>query len=88
MSIIIAGLFPGDRVGTLAAFILWLCVFVADPQKAATLLAQITGLRDEVDIVAHDMADGPIGLPERASPIRGPLPSAAPGKCLPGPDRS
>jgi uncharacterized membrane protein YccC len=28
MSIIIAGLFPGDRVGTLAAFILWLCVCV------------------------------------------------------------
>jgi uncharacterized membrane protein YccC len=151
MSIVIAGLFPGDRIGMLAAFILWLCVcvFVAsyfrgyrayaavlsgytvaiitianidapqnvftamtnrvaaitigiicvtsvndlfgsppvwrgldsrisaiwqdvrhharsilaageeEPQKTATLLAQITALRDEVDIVAHDMADGP-----------------------------
>jgi uncharacterized membrane protein YccC len=29
MSIVIAGLFPGERVGMLAAFILWLCVFVA-----------------------------------------------------------
>jgi uncharacterized membrane protein YccC len=151
MSIVIAGLFPGERVGMLVAFVLWLCicVFVAsyfrgyrayaavlsgytvaivtianidapqnvftamtnrvaaitigiicvtlvndlfgsppvwrgldrristiwqdvrqyarvivagreeDPQKTAALLAQITGLRDEVDIVAHDMADGP-----------------------------
>jgi uncharacterized membrane protein YccC len=151
MSIVIAGLFPGERVGLLAAFIAWLCVcvFVAgyfrgyrayaavlsgytvaiitvanidtlqkvfttltdrvaaitigilcvtlvndlfgsppvwrgldrrltalwqdvreyarailsggeeDPQKTAMLLAEVDGLRDEVDIVAHDMADGP-----------------------------
>ncbi|UWU76565.1 FUSC family protein [Bradyrhizobium huanghuaihaiense] len=150
MSIVIAGLFPGERVGLLAAFILWICicVFVGsyfrgfrayaavlsgytvaiitvvnidtpqrvfttmtdrvaaitigilcvtlindlfgsppvwhgldrritqawqdargwardvlagaedNPERAALLLAQITGLRDEVDIVAHDMADG------------------------------
>jgi uncharacterized membrane protein YccC len=150
MSILIAGLFPGERVGLLAAFILWMCVcvFVASyfrgfrayaavlsgytvgiitvvnidaPQKVFTtmtdrvaaitigilcvtlindlfgsppvwlglerritqawhdvsdyardvlggarddaarsgvLFAAIAGLRDEVDIVAHDMADG------------------------------
>ena len=150
MSIVIAGLFPGERVGLIAAFILWMCVcvFVASyfrgfrayaavlsgytvgiitvvnidtPQKvfitmtdrvaaitigilcvtlindlfgsppvwlglerritqawhdvrdyardvlggakdgaerAAMLFAAIAGLRDEVDIVAHDMADG------------------------------
>jgi uncharacterized membrane protein YccC len=28
MSIVIAGLFPGERVGLLAAFILWMCVCV------------------------------------------------------------
>jgi len=28
MSVVIAGLFPGERVGTLAAFILWMCVCV------------------------------------------------------------
>jgi uncharacterized membrane protein YccC len=150
MSIVIAGLFPGERVGLLAAFILWvcICVFVGSyfrgfrayaavlsgytvgiitvvnidtPQRVFTtmtdrvaaitigilcvtlindlfgsppvwqgldrritqawqdvrdyardvlggakdnsggagmLFAQIAGLRDEVDIVAHDMADG------------------------------
>jgi uncharacterized membrane protein YccC len=150
MSVVIAGLFPGERIGLLAAFILWLCVcvFVAsyfrgyrayaavlsgytvaiitvanidtpqnvfttmtdrvaaitigilcvtlindifgsppvwrgldrriaaiwqdvreyarailtggeeNPQKTAMLLARIVALRDEVDIVAHDMADG------------------------------
>jgi uncharacterized membrane protein YccC len=150
MSIVIAGLFPGERVGLLAAFILWMCVcvFVAsyyrgfrayaavlsgytvgiitvvnidtpqnvftamtnrvaaitigilcvtlindlfgsppvwpgldrritqvghdvrdyardvlngakdDAERAGMLFAAITGLRDEVDIVAHDMADG------------------------------
>jgi uncharacterized membrane protein YccC len=150
MSIVIAGLFPGERVGLLAAFILWMCVcvFVAsyfrgfrayaavlsgytvgiitvvnidtpqqvfttmtnrvaaitigilcvtlindlfgsppvwqgldrritqawhdvrdyardvlggakdDTERAGRLFAQIAGLRDEVDIVAHDMADG------------------------------
>jgi uncharacterized membrane protein YccC len=150
MSIVIAGLFPGERVGLLAAFILWMCVcvFVAsyyrgfrayaavlsgytvgiitvvnidapqnvfttmtdrvaaitigilcvtlindlfgsppvwpglerritqawndvrdyardvlggardDVERAGMLFAQIIGLRDEVDIVAHDMADG------------------------------
>jgi len=150
MSIVIAGLFPGERVGLLAAFILWMCVcvFVAsdfrgfrayaavlsgytvgiitvvnidmpqkvfttmtdrvaaitigilcvtlindlfgsppvwlglerritqawhdvrdyardvldgakdDTERAGLLFAAIAGLRDEVDIVAHDMADG------------------------------
>src|SRR6266567_4695455 len=150
MSIVIAGLFPGERVGLLAAFILWMCVcvFVAsyfrgfrayaavlsgytvgiitvvnidtpqkvfttmsdrvaaitigilcvtlindlfgsppvwpglerritkvwhdvrdyardvlggakdDVKRAGMLFAAIAGLRDEVDIVAHDMADG------------------------------
>src|SRR5258705_7944025 len=150
MSIVIAGLFPGERVGLLAAFILWvcICVFVGsyfrgfrayaavlsgytvgiitvvnidtpqmvfttmtnrvaaitigilcvtlindlfgsppvwpgldrritqawhdvrdyargvlsgardDVERAGMLFAQIAGLRDEVDIVAHDMADG------------------------------
>ena len=150
MSVVIAGLFPGERVGTLAAFILWMCVcvFVAsdfrgfrayaavlsgytvgiitvvnidmpqkvfttmtdrvaaitigilcvtlindlfgsppvwlglerritqawhdvrdyardvldgakdDTERAGLLFAAIAGLRDEVDIVAHDMADG------------------------------
>ncbi|WP_249791047.1 FUSC family protein [Bradyrhizobium sp. SRL28] len=150
MSIVIAGLFPGERVGLLAAFILWICicVFVGsyfrgfrayaavlsgytvgiitvvnidtpqkvfttmtdrvaaitigilcvtlindlfgsppvwrgldrritqawhdvrdyardvlggardDSERAGVLFAQIAGLRDEVDIVAHDMADG------------------------------
>ena len=150
MSIVIAGLFPGERVGLLVAFILWMCVcvFVAsyfrgfrayaavlsgytvgiitvvnidtpqmvfttmtnrvaaitigilcvtlindlfgsppvwpgldrritqawhdvrdyargvlsgardDVERAGMLFAQIGGLRDEVDIVAHDMADG------------------------------
>src|SRR5882672_3711856 len=150
MSVVIAGLFPGERVGLLAAFILWMCVcvFVAsyfrgfrayaavlsgytvgiitvvnidtpqqvfttmtnrvaaitigilcvtlindlfgsppvwlgldrriaqvwhdardyardvlsgardDVERAGKLFAQIAGLRDEVDIVAHDMADG------------------------------
>src|SRR5882672_6464960 len=150
MSIVIAGLFPGERIGLLAAFILWICicVFVASyfrgfrayaavlsgytvgiitivnidtPQRVFTtmtdrvaaitigilcvtlindlfgsppvwlglerritqawhdlrdyardvlggprddagrtgsLFAQIAGLRDDVDIVAHDMADG------------------------------
>src|SRR2546429_2898541 len=150
MSIVIAGLFPGERVGVLAAFILWMCVcvFVAsyfrgfrayaavlsgytvgiitvvnidtpqrvfttmtdrvaaitigilcvtlindlfgsppvwlgldrrisqawhdvrdyardvlsgagdDVERTGMLFAAIAGLRDEVDIVAHDMADG------------------------------
>ena len=150
MSVVIAGLFPGDRVGMLGSFVCWIsiCVFVAsylrgyqayaavlsgytvaiitlvnidtpqnvfttmtdrmaaitigilcvtlindafgsppvwrelgrrinniwrdvrnyardvligneeDPKRAAALLAQISGLRDQVDIVAHDMADG------------------------------
>lgn len=150
MSIVIAGLFPGERIGMLAAFILWMCVcvFVAsyfrgfrayaavlsgytvgiitivnidtpqkvfatmtdrvaaitigilcvtlindlfgsppvwpglerriiqvwhdvrdyardvlggaknDVERAGALFAAIAGLRDEVDIVAHDMADG------------------------------
>lgn len=150
MSVMIAGLFPGERVGLLAAFILWMCVcvFVAsyfrgfrayaavlsgytvgiitvvnidtpqrvfttmtdrvaaitigilcvtlindlfgsppvwlglerritqvwldvrdyardvlggakdDAGRTGTLFAQIAGLRDDVDIVAHDMADG------------------------------
>ncbi len=30
----------------------------AKPERAGELLAQISGLRDQVDIVAHDMADG------------------------------
>jgi uncharacterized membrane protein YccC len=150
MSIVIAGLFPGERVGLLAAFILWMCVCVfvgsyfrgfrayaavlsgytvgiitvvnidmpqkvfttmtdrvaaitigilcvtlvndlfgspavwpglerritqawhdvrgyardvlggtrEDAERAGLLFAAIAGLRDEVDIVAHDMADG------------------------------
>jgi uncharacterized membrane protein YccC len=149
MSVVIAGLFPGERVGMLAAFILWMCVcvFVAsyfrgfrayaavlsgytvgiititnidtpqrvfttmtdrvaaitigilcvtlindlfgsppvwlglerritqawhdvrayardvfgtkdDVERAGVLFAAIAGLRDEVDVVAHDMADG------------------------------
>jgi uncharacterized membrane protein YccC len=29
-----------------------------DPERAGALLAQVAGLRDQVDIVAHDMADG------------------------------
>jgi uncharacterized membrane protein YccC len=150
MSIVIAGLFPGERVGLLAAFILWICVCVFvgsyfrgfrayaavlsgytvaiitvvnidtpqkvfttmtdrvaaitigilcvtlindlfgsppvwrgldrritqawhdvrdyareilggvkdDSERAGMLFAQIAGLRDEVDVVAHDMADG------------------------------
>jgi uncharacterized membrane protein YccC len=150
MSIVIAGLFPGERIGLLAAFILWICicVFVGsyfrgfrayaavlsgytvgiitvvnidtpqkvfatmtdrvaaitigilcvtlindlfgsppvwrgldrritqawhdvrdyardvlggardDSERAGMLFARIVGLRDEVDIVAHDMADG------------------------------
>jgi uncharacterized membrane protein YccC len=29
-----------------------------NPERAGALLAQISGLRDQVDIVAHDMADG------------------------------
>jgi len=29
-----------------------------NPERAGELLAQISGLRDQVDIVAHDMADG------------------------------
>src|SRR6266403_423879 len=29
-----------------------------NPERTGTLLAQISGLRDQVDIVAHDMADG------------------------------
>ena len=150
MSIVIAGLFPGERVGLLAAFILWMCVCVFvgsyfrgfrayaavlsgytvgiitivnidtpqkvfttmtdrvaaitigilcvtlindlfgsppvwlglerritqawhdvrdyardvldgakdDAERAGMLFAAIAGLRDEVDIVAHDMADG------------------------------
>src|SRR4029077_750305 len=28
MSVVIAGLFPGERIGLLAAFILWICVCV------------------------------------------------------------
>jgi uncharacterized membrane protein YccC len=151
MSVVIAGLFPGERIGMLGAFVCWICicVFVAsylrgyqayaavlsgytvaiialvnidtpqnvfttmtdrmaaiaigilcvtlindvfgsppvwrgldrriddiwrdvrsyardvlggneeDPERAGALLAQIAGLRDQVDIVAHDMADGP-----------------------------
>jgi uncharacterized membrane protein YccC len=150
MSVVIAGLFPGERIGMLGAFVCWICicVFVAsylrgfqayaavlsgytvaiialvnidtpqnvfttmtdrmaaiaigilcvtlindvfasppvwsaldrrmndiwrdvrsyardvlsgneeDPKRAGALLAQIAGLRDQVDIVAHDMADG------------------------------
>ena len=150
MSVVIAGLFPGERIGMLGAFICWICmcVFVAsylrgfqayaavlsgytvaiialvnidtpqnvfttmtdrmaaiaigilcvtlindvfgsppvwpglerrisdiwrdvrshardvlggneeDPERTGALLAQVAGLRDQVDIVAHDMADG------------------------------
>ena len=150
MSVVIAGLFPGERIGMLGAFVCWICicVFVAsylrgyqayaavlsgytvaiialvnidtpqnvfttmtdrmaaivigilcvtlindvfgsppvwrgldrrindiwrdvrsyardvlsgneeNPERAGALLAQISGLRDQVDIVAHDMADG------------------------------
>src|SRR5712672_122946 len=150
MSVVIAGLFPGERIGMLGAFVCWICicVFVAsylrgyqayaavlsgytvaiialvnidtpqnvfttmtdrmaaiaigilcvtlindvfgsppvwsgldrritdiwrdvrghardvmsgneeNPERAGALLAQISGLRDKVDIVAHDMADG------------------------------
>src|SRR5260221_8376250 len=29
-----------------------------DSERAGALLAQVSGLRDEVDIVAHDMAEG------------------------------
>ena len=150
MSVVIAGLFPGERVGMLGAFVCWICicVFVAsyfrgyqayaavlsgytvaiialvnidtpqnvfttmtdrmaaitvgilcvtlindvfgsppvwreldrrindiwrdvrgyardvlsgnqeNPERTGALLAQISGLRDQVDIVAHDMADG------------------------------
>src|SRR6202048_2855625 len=29
-----------------------------EPERAGALLVQVTGLRDQVDIVAHDMADG------------------------------
>src|ERR1700682_2032004 len=29
-----------------------------DPERAGALLAQVAGLRDQIDIVAHDMADG------------------------------
>jgi len=150
MSVVIAGLFPGERIGMLGAFVCWICicVFVAsylrgyqayaavlsgytvaiialanidtpqnvfttmtdrmaaitigilcvtlindvfgsppvwreldrrmndiwrdvrgyardvlsgnqeNPQRTGALLAQISGLRDQVDIVAHDMADG------------------------------
>jgi uncharacterized membrane protein YccC len=150
MSVVIAGLFPGERIGMLGAFVCWICicVFVAsylrgyqayaavlsgytvaiialvnidtpqnvfttmtdrmaaimigilcvtlindvfgsppvwseldrrindiwrdvrsyardalggneqNPVRAGALLAQISGLRDQVDIVAHDMADG------------------------------
>jgi uncharacterized membrane protein YccC len=150
MSVVIAGLFPGERIGMLGAFVCWICicVFVAsylrgyrayaavlsgytvaiialvnidtpqnvfttmtdrmaaiaigilcvtlindvfgsppvwreldrrmsdiwrdvrsyardvlsgneeDPERAGALLAQVAGLRDQVDIVAHDMADG------------------------------
>src|SRR6266404_2821634 len=150
MSVVIAGLFPGERIGMLGAFVCWICicVFIAsylrgyhayaavlsgctaaiialvnidtpqnvfttitdrmaasaigilcvtlindvfgspsvwreldrrmndiwhnvrsyardvlsgneeDPERAGALLAQVSGLRDQVDIVAHDMADG------------------------------
>jgi uncharacterized membrane protein YccC len=150
MSVVIAGLFPGERIGMLGAFVCWICicVFVAsylrgfqayaavlsgytvaiialvnidtpqnvfttmtdrmaaiaigilcvtlindvfgsppvwrgldrdmsdiwcnvrsyardvlkgneeNPERAGALLAQVAGLRDQVDIVAHDMADG------------------------------
>jgi uncharacterized membrane protein YccC len=150
MSVVIAGLFPGERIGMLGAFVCWICicVFVAsylrgfqayaavlsgytvaiialvnidtpqkvfttmtdrmaaiaigilcvtlindvfgsppvwpglerrigdiwrdvrsyardvlrgngeDPERSGALLAQVAGLRDQVDIVAHDMADG------------------------------
>jgi uncharacterized membrane protein YccC len=150
MSVVIAGLFPGERIGMLGAFVCWICicVFVAsylrgyrayaavlsgytvaiialvnidtpqnvfttmtdrmaaiaigilcvtlindvfgsppvwreldrrmsdiwrdvrsyardvlsgneeDPERAGALFAQVAGLRDQVDIVAHDMADG------------------------------
>jgi uncharacterized membrane protein YccC len=150
MSVVIAGLFPGERIGMLGAFVCWICicVFVAsylrgyqayaavlsgytvaiialvnidtpqnvfttmtdrmaavaigilcvilindvfgsppvwsgldrrindiwrdvrsyardvlsgneeDPERAGALLAQVAGLRDQVDIVAHDMSDG------------------------------
>jgi len=150
MSVVIAGLFPGERIGMLGAFVCWICicVFVAsylrgyqayaavlsgytvaiialvnidtpqnvfttmtdrmaaiaigilcvtlindvfgsppvwrgldrrindiwrdvrgyardvlsgnqeNPERTGALLAQISGLRDQVDIVAHDMADG------------------------------
>jgi uncharacterized membrane protein YccC len=150
MSVVIAGLFPGERIGMIAAFVCWICicVFVAsylrgyqayaavlsgytvaiialvnidtpqnvfttmtdrmaaiaigilcvtlindvfgsppvwreldrrmsdiwrdvrsyardvlsgnakDSERAGALLAQISGLRDQVDIIAHDMADG------------------------------
>jgi uncharacterized membrane protein YccC len=151
MSVVIAGLFPGERIGMLGAFVCWICIcaFVAsylrgyqayaavlsgytvaiialvnidtpqnvfttmtdriaaiaigilcvtlindvfgsppvwrgldrrindiwndvrgyardvlggneeNPERAGALLAQISGLRDQIDIVAHDMADGP-----------------------------
>src|SRR5712672_405517 len=133
MSVVIAGLFPGERIGMLGAFVCWICicVFVAsylrgyqayaavlsgytvaiialvnidtpqnvfttmtdrmaaitigilcvtlindvwrdvrsyardvlsgnqeNPERTGALLAQISGLRDQVDIVANDMADG------------------------------
>src|SRR5260370_30041887 len=57
MSIVIAGLFPGERVGLLAAFILWMCVcvFVASYFRgfrayAAVLSGYTVGIITVVDI--------------------------------------
>src|ERR1700731_37398 len=57
MSVVIAGLFPGERVGTLAAFILWMsvCVFVASYYRgfrayAAVLSGYTVGIITVVNI--------------------------------------
>src|SRR6266699_1956467 len=59
MSIVIAGLFPGERVGLLAAFILWMCVcvFVASYYRgfrayAAVLSGYTVGIITVVNIDA------------------------------------
>src|ERR1700745_369615 len=59
MSIVIAGLFPGERVGLLAAFILWMCacVFVASYFRgfqayAAVLSGYTVGIITVVNIDA------------------------------------
>src|SRR3954465_5592602 len=57
MSVVIAGLFPGERVGLLAAFILWMCVcvFVASYYRgfrayAAVLSGYTVGIITVVNI--------------------------------------